>query len=767
MLSGEKQFIEEKAKQPITPSIKMLNESFNFDWNDYRTIEPNKAKVTELESFIEKILPSLDTLEEGDRYALAQLCYKLGTFYNHINRTPALALEKLLIAETLLSGHKLAWTKLHIAFSYQQMLATSKKANNTVEVNQYAALAMKYYNQLIEQYASSDEIEAIKITGFAYCVKALAEYEIDQLDAAINSYSFALNLYITNGLIDDQYARAKNRYAQFLAAQGKYDEANNVFAELDLVYWSIKQDQFNPYRARCYVSYADYLSKFNPDKLSLIMDKYKKAYDILRITDGEQSSFTLEIAKKVSETQEKLIKKSFDVILGHTVNELMELPFEARDIFIENFSTFLLRGFVPMSGMTVQQYVPADTELLEYLNTLTKKQDAYKNGKDARYVYQFAREATSGGVIPVYRNKTTGDIYLALICNKRNLDMYNWSAGYTEAPLPPWRGKLQSEAKQEIYFNRDKIIDSAANTMKKTLEAADGDWTNVEYNYQQFAQGFKSEGVILPNIDINSLHTASRECFEEINLDLDQFPQRKSFLISHDNTVGVSQGDAPGQASNRSHQYMVYLGELDEQPAITPADDVAIADWINVSDIQRKNNMEYFANGKPLSIYMLRGLELGLKNVWHFLLQQSSTQVSRYSGKSIIRFSNPENVVAEIENFCDNHGIKLEGSCIARFLQYLSGDLPSKTYTGKSTQPILNCLLETAKYLMSQKLNPETFVKDMMVLLAPLDTSSKLYSNSANLLHFKPVTAQKEIAAPDSSLLQKPTFSMSHSEEKC
>ena len=744
MLSSQGQIIEEQANQLTSPSsIKMLNESFNFDWNDYRTIEPNKAKVAVLELFIEKMLPSLSTLKESDKYAFGQLCFKLGSFYNHIKRTPAPALHKLLIAEGILTSNELAWVKNHIAFSFQQKLAASKREKNEEEIKENTTFAMEYYNQRIKQHGSIEETDAIKITAFAYCVKALAEYEVDQLDAAVKSYRFALDLYEKHGLLDDQYARAKNRYAQFLVDQENYSKASVAFEELE-IYWSLKQDKFNPYPARFYVSYADYLAKSSPENLVVILDQYKKAYEILRVTEGEQSLFTKDIGKKVSDVQEKLSRNAFDVALDGTVRQLMVLPFEAREIFIESFSTLLLRGFVPMSGMTVQQHIPADPSQLGRLNKLTNKKDAYKNGTDACYVYQFAREATSGGIIPVYRNKTTDAIYVALICNKRNLEMYNWSAGYAEAPLPGWRGKLQSDRGQEIYYNRVKIKDSATNTMKKALEAAEGDWTRVDYDYKQFEEGFKSDGVLLPKIDINSLHTASRECIEEINLDLSQFPQRKTFLISYDNTVGISQGDAPGQTSNRSHQYMVYLGEFDEHPAIKPADDVAIADWINVSDIQRKNSMDYFVNEKPLCIYMLRGFELGLKDLWHFLLQQASMQVSRYGGKSITRFSSPENVVAEIERFSDKHGINLEGTSIARFLQSLLGDLPSKTYTGKCAQPILKCLLRTAEHLMGPKLNPETFVKDMTELLAPLDAPSKLYSSSANLLHFKPVSEQKE-----------------------
>ena len=186
------------------------------------------------------------------------------------------------------------------------------------------------------------------------------------------------------------------------------------------------------------------------------------------------------------------------------------------------------------------------------------------------------------------------------------------------------------------------------------------------------------------------------------------------------------------------YQYMVYLGELDAAPAIKPGDDVAIADWVKVSDIQRQNAKEYVVNGKPPTVYMLRGLEVGLKEVWHHLLQQSSTRISS-SGKWITRFSSPENVAAEIEMYCDKHQINLEGDYILPFLKILAGDMPEKTYTGKEAQSLLNSLLKVANYLMSPGLKPERFINDMIgSCMRQPELLPRLYSGSVNLTQFKP-----------------------------
>jgi hypothetical protein len=421
--------------------------------------------------------------------------------------------------------------------------------------------------------------------------------------------------------------------------------------------------------------------------------------------------------EQAGNTSKKTPEKAIDAILGSVAEQLMDLPFEARENVIESFSTLLLRDLVPVSGMTIQQPVHASQHYLDALNSLMRKQDSYRNGADARYVYQFAREATSAGVLPAYRNSSTGDLFIALVCNKRNLNMYNWSAGYTEAPPAGWRGKLLSELPDEIYYNRVKLKDSATRTMESLLMEADGDWTKVEYGYEQFAAGFRQDGVALPKMDLNSFHTASRESIEEISLDLARYPKRKTFLISYDNTVGISQGDAPGQTSNRSHQYLVFLGDFASHPDIQPGDDVAIAEWVNVSEINRRTPMAYFANNKPLCVYMLRSIELGLKELWNYLLARVSTRVSRYTRKELIHFSCPENLAAGIEAFCQNNAIDIESTRIPLFLKYLTGDLSFKTYTGKSASRFHACMLQVANLMLSPKLKPETFIENMTSML--------------------------------------------------
>lgn len=204
------------------------------------------------------------------------------------------------IAEKILTAKELAWTQNHLAFSHQQALLAAKKEKNADKVEEHKIAALKYCQQAIQQYERLEDADAIKITAFAYCVKALTEYEAGQLNIAVASYRFALDLYEKYSLLDDQYARAKNRYAQFLAEQKNDEAARFTFEELEK-YWSQNEDNKNPYPARFYVSHAAYLSQVQPENIAMILEKYKKAYDILRVIEGEESSFTKDIYKKVVE----------------------------------------------------------------------------------------------------------------------------------------------------------------------------------------------------------------------------------------------------------------------------------------------------------------------------------------------------------------------------------------------------------------------------------------------------------------------------------
>jgi len=355
----------------------------------------------------------------------------------------------------------------------------------------------------------------------------------------------------------------------------------------------------------------------------------------------------------------------------------------------------LLSLAVPMSG-----------------TTLTATQD---NTTQTLSVYQFPRVAASGGIMSVCR--VNGELYINFVCNKRNMQMYNWSAGYTEAPPP---GK------------NIKIIQSAKRTLETLLQESNGVWSEVKLDHRRFQQGFEKDGIAdeVNGIDIDSFHTAVRELLEETGLNIFDFENFKKFPLFSTGTIGTSQGDAPGQTSNRNHQYMVFLGQLENLPPIQGFDDVGEASWIKLSDIERIQNektkeIQYIANGKPLSEYMLRDLEKGLKKLWKYFLAQASTY--EYDGESETLFSDFKNLKAAINKFCRDNDLEKEKSpLLNNFLRYLEKErsqkepILNKTYTGPYAQKVLDCLLDIAKY-MTKKIDVNSFINDLNEKLKPIE----------------------------------------------
>lgn len=162
------------------------NHEFTFDWNDYRTIKPNENQLSEIASFLEKPTTAEEAFQTDEKWELAWLCYKIGTYYNHIKRNPDLALPQLKVAEKILTDDEgLAWTQNHLAFTYQQKLAAAKKQNKKEEMEECATKSLEYCEKAKSIYKTtypcSDELRQIEIVAFAYCVQALTEYEMGKM----------------------------------------------------------------------------------------------------------------------------------------------------------------------------------------------------------------------------------------------------------------------------------------------------------------------------------------------------------------------------------------------------------------------------------------------------------------------------------------------------------------------------------------------------------------------------------------------------------
>ena len=271
-------------------SIIETNKMFDFDWNNACTVDHwedivkavhKKACTTNLGSIVKD--------EEKEIYAL--LNYKLGTYYLYIEQVPARALERLYIAEKYYADHEkkhklqLAWTKMQCVYAYQ-MLTSMDKSNhaeaNIPKVTSYKSYTITCLKQVDHMFELEDEMGQrsrawIKLMGFAKYVSCLATYEfhlhdmislstcdVELLEAdvanAISCLHQIFGLFSKIDLMDDMVANMKNHYALFLSKTKKYEEAQNIYEELDK-YWSKCEKQDNLYIKKFCENYTAFKNK--------------------------------------------------------------------------------------------------------------------------------------------------------------------------------------------------------------------------------------------------------------------------------------------------------------------------------------------------------------------------------------------------------------------------------------------------------------------------------------------------------------------------
>lgn len=270
-----------------------------FNWNDHNTFKDYDANSISIDL---QVLMN-NELSNFQKAMVARRTLQLGTYFNHIKRSPYQAIQFNEYAEAnLIDPVQKAWAKNHVAFSLQQMLAAYNadakdelKNNGAVSEetnNEIAALMTKgreYYTQLIAEFGSKDRsVEETAILAFAYCIKALFEWELKNQRDSVESYREAIRLYDAANIKDDQVARVKNRYAQILSELEVHPDGHptplSVFEELEVYWHDFAHD--NPYPTRFHHSFGDFLKKLylqNKDiaYLERALEKYKRAEAIL------------------------------------------------------------------------------------------------------------------------------------------------------------------------------------------------------------------------------------------------------------------------------------------------------------------------------------------------------------------------------------------------------------------------------------------------------------------------------------------------------
>lgn len=272
-----------------------LEKNFNFDWNNYATISPNKIKIAKIEAQLAS-LSDANKLSVVEQQSLGKLLYKLGTFYTHVSREPDLAIAKMTQADPFLNDRQTkAWNDNHLAYAYELKFAASNAAADK-------DMAFAYANQVIEKLYPE---QTNKEVAFAYCVKGLIYNDAKDYIQAEANFKKALHMYETmpQGK-DDQYARAKNRLADIILDQNnRNQEAFTMLKELKSYWLAKKNVVVDPYAARNFISLGKaYLKMGHPqaarNEFNYAIRIYKNVYGMRSVMLAKPYQLLAESYKK-------------------------------------------------------------------------------------------------------------------------------------------------------------------------------------------------------------------------------------------------------------------------------------------------------------------------------------------------------------------------------------------------------------------------------------------------------------------------------------
>lgn len=297
-----------------------LNADFTYDWTDFKSIKPNKNLLCEVEKKIkhyakEKTIPST----ESEAQALAELAYKLGTYYLYAKPNPSIALDYLLFAKQFSNGLKLHWLHNHLALCHFYL--------------EEAHLTISYNRATLSSFISAEDFDGLSILAFALWIKALIEFKNNELiSAAINSRR-ATEMFENLGDNDFTFALIKPFYALTMSANFQEFGARNEFEKLNNFWenrYACQSDiaSENPYLTVFYVAYASFLENHESKKSELILDLYK---------NGKASCLSLE---------KEYLPALMEMILGRTAAlELAQAREDSPEIIQERARMALMQMF--------------------------------------------------------------------------------------------------------------------------------------------------------------------------------------------------------------------------------------------------------------------------------------------------------------------------------------------------------------------------------------------------------------------------------------
>lgn len=248
-----------------------ISQQVKYDWNKpetVNTINPHLETITKLAT-----AEFLEPVNLKDHVNLIQLFSQAAAFYLHNSpQNPDAAFKYLECIKDIFPNIVFSDTKIKdlsgeiqnlLSFYYQQK---GFRANNAGQIQQaldYLQTSDQICEKLFAEYEDVDSKVA-----FAYCIQALNSGERQVINEKLNKapnhnepcalYERAFRIYddiLPSQTLDNQYARAKARYAQFLLKAGRAQEAINVFNEVE-IYWRQFDYKSNPYAHRTFLAFA-------------------------------------------------------------------------------------------------------------------------------------------------------------------------------------------------------------------------------------------------------------------------------------------------------------------------------------------------------------------------------------------------------------------------------------------------------------------------------------------------------------------------------
>jgi hypothetical protein len=228
----------ENYKKVYPVYIVQLNAKFIFDWNDDKSIKATRILMDEHQETIHSGVCDINTLHKQVKKNMAQLLYKMATFYAHVEYPKvhlrlSRAHEYCDIVSNILQGGELDWVGNLMAFIYVQQIKLDPAA---------AQKATGHISIVVSRHLAVENDESRMLLAFAYCMNAEINMASNKHSEAANSLGLALGLYeLLNMQTSVQYLIKKNLYANCLAKSGQTMLAELAYTNVDCL-WQERND---------------------------------------------------------------------------------------------------------------------------------------------------------------------------------------------------------------------------------------------------------------------------------------------------------------------------------------------------------------------------------------------------------------------------------------------------------------------------------------------------------------------------------------------